>query len=62
MERCDAETVWRSFFFKSGRKFGGGRVGRSLGFEIVLGFLSKGRDLQDLISGVNLRTRFPKRF
>lgn len=35
---------------------------RSLGFEIVLGFLSKGRDLQDLINSVNLRTLFPKGF
>lgn len=58
MERCDVETVWRSFL-KSRR--GERKRERSLGFEIVLGFLSKGRDLQDLINSVNLRTLFPER-
>lgn len=49
------------FFLKSRRKREG-KEGRSLGFEIVLGFLSKGRDLQDFINSVNLRTLFPERF
>lgn len=53
MERCDVETVGER---------GGGESQRSLGFETVLGFLSKGRDLQDLIDSVNLRTLIPKRF
>lgn len=44
------------------RRKGGGESQRSLGFETVLGFLSKGRDLQDLIDSVNLRTLIPKRF
>lgn len=62
MERCDVETVYRSFFLKRRRKKRGGQSERSLWLEKVLGFLSKGRDLQDLISSVNLRTLFPKRF
>ncbi len=59
MERCDVETVWRSFL--KSRRERGEESGGSLGFEIVLGFLSKSRDLQDLINSVNLRTLFPKR-
>lgn len=61
MERCDVETVYRSFFKEKEEKRGG-QTERSLWLEKVLGFLSKGRDLQDLINSVNSRTLFPKRF
>lgn len=57
--------MWKQFievFFKEKQEKRGGQTERSLWLEKVLGFLSKGRDLQDLINSVNSRTLFPKRF
>lgn len=57
------DVMWKRvgevFYFE---KKAGGKGRKVWGFESVLGFLSKGRDLQDLINSVNLRTLFPRRF
>lgn len=61
MELCDVETViWGGGGCR--RKSGRGASGRSLGFEIVVGSLSKGTGLQDFIRSVGSRTLLPEGF
>lgn len=56
--RCDVETVGEVFF---SLKEGGG-WSEVWGLKQFLTFCERGRDLQDLINSVNLRTLVPKRF